>query len=336
MKPLTRFLALLLATGVLLAADATSAAERPTLRPAITVESGLVTLGDLFANAGELADVAVFRAPDPGESGAVSSRRVEDAARRHGLAWRDDGMMATVSVTRTSTRVGLDLIRNAIAEAARDKLALGAEARLEVTLDRDSRPLHLPPQASDAIQVTHLDIGDANGAFRAEIRATDENAGAVRAVYRGRAVETAQVAVLAASLARGNVIGPNDIVIRELPRGKLPPDAAIGEEEIVGMQAKRSLLAAVPIRRGDIEPPHLVTRNGAVIIFYRTGQLLLSVQGRSLDDGAAGDLVQVLNPRSKRIIEGVVTGRDRVDVSSNVPLTPARTALNLPRDGARR
>jgi flagella basal body P-ring formation protein FlgA len=51
--------------------------------------------------------------------------------------------------------------------------------------------------------------------------------------------------------------------------------------------------------------------------------MTLTAQGRASEDGAKGDTIRVLNMQSKKMIEGVVVGPDRV----RVDLAP-RLALN--------
>src|SRR5262249_16669321 len=56
---------------------------RPTLKRAVTVTGEIVRIGDLVENAGVVAEVAIFRAPDLGHSGSVPAARVVEAVRPH-------------------------------------------------------------------------------------------------------------------------------------------------------------------------------------------------------------------------------------------------------------
>ena len=59
----------------------------PRLKELVTVTADLVRIGDLVDNAGPAANIAVFRAPDLGQTGAVQVARVTEAlkaARRRG------------------------------------------------------------------------------------------------------------------------------------------------------------------------------------------------------------------------------------------------------------
>ena len=297
---------------------------RPSLRASIVVESGLVTLGDLFENAGRAAKTPVFRAPDPGETGHVSVARVAEAASRHGLEWRNENAIARVAVRRDSTPVSLDKISETITQALREKLSLNADERIQVTLARKSRPLHLPAALDGAIRVAHLDLEPGSGEFSAELIPTGEAATGIRATYRGTAVLTVQVPVLTASVARGGAIAASQIEMQDMPRSRIPSDALMRAEDIAGMAARRALQPGQALRADDVAPQILVRRNAPVTIVYSHGALTISMLGRSLDDGTRGDVVRILNLRSKRTIEATVSGPDRATV---MPNTLALSAL---------
>lgn len=318
-------LRLFIATACLILLPASAAAgDGPALRPHAIVDGALVTLGDLFDNAGAASEKAVFRAPDPGDVGNVSAARVGEAARRHGLDWQGDGGITTVTVTRTSTEVPLDAIKEVVAAAARSRLGLPDDARLAVDLDPRARPLHLPSKAAATIDVARLDLNRDTGAFAAEIRASDPAAGGGATIYRGRAVETISLPVLTAPIVRGERIGDGDIVMRLVPRNSVMPGTIVHREEVAGMAARRSLNPGETLRDADIEAPKLVTRNATVKLVYKSTAMTISTLGRALDDGARGESVRILNVRSKRIIDATVTGTNTVSVS---PTAAAKTAL---------
>lgn len=325
-KPASIVFAIALLAQAFAAPPAPAGAQEstPALRASVVVQGGLVTLGDLFENAGAAATTPVFRAPDPGETGHVSAARIAEAARRNGLEWRNEKATAQVAVRRDSTRIGLDEIRDRIAEAVRARLALAPGEHIALTLARTSRALHLPTDLNGAVRVAHLDLSARGGEFTAELTPEGEIASSVRAVYRGTATVTMRLPVLSDTVSRGETISSGMVQMREVPRDRIPPDAVLAVEELAGMAARRNLHPGQALRADDIQPPRLVRRNGAVTITYVQGALNISMQGRSLDDGARNDLVRVLNLRSKRTIEAFVTGPDQATV---IAAGPARTAL---------
>jgi flagellar basal body P-ring formation protein FlgA len=71
-----------------------------------------------------------------------------------------------------------------------------------------------------------------------------------------------------------------------------------------------------------------VQRDSNVTLIYQTDGIYLTIRGKAIDNGAEGDVVNVLNLQSNRTIAGVVIGRDQVKVSAVTPriLVPVSTA----------
>jgi flagella basal body P-ring formation protein FlgA len=118
--------------------------------------------------------------------------------------------------------------------------------------------------------------------------------------YRG------EVLVAARALPRGAVIGHADVVVeeRELDDGAFgylaDPDGALGR------RTTRPLRAGSPIPEGALEDVPTVLRGQSVWIIAQSPYLMVRMVGTALQDGAPGDRIQVENPRSKKVVEGVV------------------------------
>src|SRR3954471_7371599 len=77
----------------------------PALKAEATVAGDLVRIGDLIENAGAVADVPIFRAPDLGQAGGVPASRVAAAVRSHHIRDLDTRGLAEVVVTRASRSI---------------------------------------------------------------------------------------------------------------------------------------------------------------------------------------------------------------------------------------
>src|SRR5262245_2186741 len=77
-------------------------AARPALKSEATVIGDVVRIGDLIENAGAAAEVAIFRAPDLGQTGTVPAQQVIDAVLPHRIIALDTRGIAEVAVTRAS------------------------------------------------------------------------------------------------------------------------------------------------------------------------------------------------------------------------------------------
>jgi flagella basal body P-ring formation protein FlgA len=87
-------------------------------------------------------------------------------------------------------------------------------------------------------------------------------------------------------------------------------------QEVVGREARRTLVAGRAIRDSDLTTPRLVQRGEAVTIFYESVGLQVRTVGEALDGGSEGDAVRVVNPDTRLVRRGVVAGRKLVRVQS--------------------
>ncbi|MBO6521456.1 MAG: flagellar basal body P-ring formation protein FlgA [Rhodospirillales bacterium] len=74
--------------------------------------------------------------------------------------------------------------------------------------------------------------------------------------------------------------------------------------------------AGYPIRNNDVTRPVLVEKNSLVTIIHQVPNMILTAQGKAMQDGADGDIVQIKNGRSNQIVEAEVIGPGRVAVKS--------------------
>jgi flagella basal body P-ring formation protein FlgA len=71
-----------------------------------------------------------------------------------------------------------------------------------------------------------------------------------------------------------------------------------------------------PLTTADLMKPNLVLRNDIVTIVFQAPGVTLTLRGQAQDPGALGDTIAVLNAESKRVVQAVVSGPDRVMVGA--------------------
>lgn len=112
--------------------------------------------------------------------------------------------------------------------------------------------------------------------------------------------------VLADSLVATRVIRAHAVVTAEdvalvaadLPQALTDPAIAIGQEARVAIYPGRAVRAA------DLGAAAVVERNQIVALIYRVGGLTILAEGRALDRGGPGDVVEVLNLSSRTKLTG--------------------------------
>jgi flagellar basal body P-ring formation protein FlgA len=312
----------LVASFLALSLAPAAAQSAPTrLKPTVTVAGDIVRIGDLIENAGLAANTAIFRAPDLGQTGTVPVRTVLDAVRPYGLIGVDVRGVSEVSVTRASRTIATEEIEALIVRALLARYNLGKVENLKVMFERDVRPISLDAGITADLSLARMSYEP--GTRRFDVTFELASGGRAQWRYTGSAVETIEVAVPQRALAKGDIVKANDLVLERRPKNEFTSEPPAVAAEAAGMALRRAVRAGQPLRAADLAKPELVQKNETVMLHYEVPGVVISMRGKALDSGAAGDMVSVLNVNSKRTIQGMVTGPGRVTV---VAPTPARVA----------
>lgn len=303
---LTAFVAALALAG--LAMPATAA----TLRGSIMVEGEIVRLGDIFAEAGPRAEVAVANAPAPGRRIVLDYRWLGEVARVNGVTWQPTSRFDRAVVERAGRTVGMD----EILEALRPAFPAGAIDRNgEIDLAQRNLEITVALDAPATIEVRNLVYTASSGRFSATVVAGGDHPSAQRWPVSGRIYQTVSLPAPRRPIAPGEVIAAHDlqwITVRD-DGGRI--DQIADMKRLVGMTPRYRLRPGDPVRPSDIRAPVVVERDSTVLITLRTANMTLTAQGRAVEDGAQGETIRIVNSQSKKTIEATVAGPGTVVVS---------------------
>lgn len=333
---MTRFAFLFLLTLVLGAPACAQAADtdtpsHPVLKPSAVVTGPVVTVGDLVANAGIIAKVPIFRAPDLGTTGTVPAEAVVAAVRTHALIGLDTGGLTQVTVTRAARTIPAKDIEDAVAEALSAQYQLGSVKDVTVTFDRPLQAMYVEPTALGDASVSRIAYDPRSMRFDAEIDLPTGASSRGTLRLTGRATATTEVVTVAHTVERGNVIKASDVALERRPRAEIGREPVTDPDVAIGMAARANLQAGRILHTTDVAKPDLVQRNETVTLTYEMPGIALTVRGKALENGAQGDVIAVQNEQSKRTLQGTVIGPGRVAIGTGT----ARLAANLAA-GARR
>jgi flagella basal body P-ring formation protein FlgA len=311
-----RFISICLLTTlpVALLAQPALAQNAPALKPAASIASEIVTLGDLIANAGTKAEFAVFRAPDLGQTGTVTAQDILAAAALHGLKNVETGGLDSVAVTRASRAVAADEIRLPLMTALSLQAGMDDLEAIDVKLDAGLAKIQLPVEADGPVQIEDAVWHKDRGTFDAALIVRRIDGRDERRVLRGQALETFAVVTASRTLERGTVVTPQDVEIERRPKNAARNDSLSDVSIAIGMEVRRSVRDGQPLRAADLVQPTLVKSGSTVTIILKTRGLTLTASAQALGDGKTGESIQVMNVQSKRVLQAVVTGRDEVTV----------------------
>lgn len=280
------------------------------LKRDVTVTGELVRIGDFVENVGPAATVAIFRAPDPGETGSVPVRTILEAIRVHQITGVDTGDIAEVSVTRAGRAFGSKELEALVVRtiAARNK-AIEID-HLTVRFDGEVPTINTVAGAGD-LQLSRIAHDGRSGRFEATL----DIPGRPALRLTGTAVVTVEIAVPVRSINRGDLIKASDLTMVRRPKGEAGADAITNPDFAIGRAARRALRAEQAIKQADLMKPEVVQRNDNITIFFEVPGILLTARGKALDSGAEGDVINVTNVQSKRTVQATVTGPGQVTVS---------------------
>jgi len=119
---------------------------------------------------------------------------------------------------------------------------------------------------------------------------------------------TVRIVVPAHDIARGDVIGENDLTYATVDGAALMSGVPTKMDEIKGMQARRVLSTGQPFRGEDVRRPIVVIKGQTVTMQFAAPGVELTAMGRAMSEGGIGDTVTIQNPASYRMIAATVTG----------------------------
>jgi flagella basal body P-ring formation protein FlgA len=323
------FRSLALAFALLAAISATASAQSrfdvitaPALRAHVTVTGDLVRIGDVIDHAGSAAQIAIYRAPDLGTTGAMPVDRVLTALRAHQVIGVDTRNLREISITRLARTLEGKDIEAAIGRALQHKNGLGDAANLTLTFDREVQDLRLEASNTGAMHAVATRFDSRSNRYDVTFEISNETTAApTKLRFTGTAIETVEAAVLARGVERNEVIKSSDVVIERRPKAEVGNDLAT-RDRAVGMQARKHLRVGQALKTADLAKPDLVQKDQGVTLIYQTVGIHLTIRGKALEGGTEGDVVNVLNLQSKRTISGVVVGRGQVSITGPAPRLP--------------
>lgn len=290
---------------------AASAEAAPMLRGDVTVISTVVTVADMFDEAGALAEEAIFSAPAPGTTGTVDLATIRAAAARIGITSFDANGIAAVKVTRAGTMVDEAVLTDLIISDLSGRGLMGPGVNTTVRFSSFIDPVQVATNGV-AVRLDQLRYSTGGREFSARFVLAGQN----RALdLTGTIDMTVDMPHLAANLAAGTILMPEHVIMRPVPAGQADAYGYMPLDQIMGMSLNRQSREGMLLRASDISPPLTIARNDVVTIIYRRGPMTLTVKGQAITGASRGSSLQVLNLVSKRVISATAVAPGTVEVT---------------------
>jgi flagella basal body P-ring formation protein FlgA len=286
-------IAALLAAGTAVAA--------PTLKGEITVNRAIVTIGDMFDDAGALAETGIFLAPRPGTTGIVALADVERAAAMVGLTDFDNVGFTRVRVARASTLVDATTFTSLIDADLKRRGVIAGDISASLRFDVADVSFNAEAVAQPA---NLIDLRYAPGSKSFSARFTI--AGIDQPVDLAGSIDLMTTAPrLQRSLPAGAVLTHADFELAPVSLDTADAGGFADLNQLVGKQLLRQSRGGLMLKATDVREPTVVNRNTIVTVVFNSGPMTLTVRGTALGTASAGEPVDVLNSVTKKILHGV-------------------------------
>lgn len=292
----------------LLAAGSASAAE---LNRDIRLSRDVLTVGDVFSDAGKHAGHVLAPAPAPGKTMTLGTHDIARIATAFGIDWQASNTAEQVVIRSDAAEVDRYSIEAALQEALAGKFGGG----FDLELQNQMSPVILSGGSDVTISVEDIRMETTGNGFTARILAANDTQ-SLRRNISGKVYPLVKIPVLAAALRNGDIIRAQDIVEVEARASDVAANVVLDAAKLVGMTPRKGVNAHKPLTQADLMMPEMVKKGESVTMTLSTGILNLTAQGKALETGAVGDIVRVLNISSNQVIEGVVTAPRTITVRS--------------------
>lgn len=300
---------------VLVATSSVSAADLAvTLRGDGFIRGDMVTVGDVFDNAGPYASRKLAPAPDVGTTLTLERTDLERIAEAFRMDWLDKTAEASIRLQRDAFAVDHTMIAEALAQS---DLTTRIKSDAKFTITSPEKPIVMNGRSVPEMGISDAAFDPMTERFTATLTLSREGQVEKQVALTGIATEMVTVPVLANPMSANSIVSKADIVDTQIPKKTVRAGMILRADDLVGMTLKRTVKADQPLSTADVTPPLMVKRNEIITVIYRNGPIVLSAKARALSNAVRGDTVMLINVNSKKQFEATITGPQQAEVQLN-------------------
>ncbi len=275
-----------------------------------TLAGDYIRLGDVFDGV-KNADYVLGPAPQPGKDMILNASTLYKIASALDVDWKPSSATQQIILRREAVVIPQLVvskeIENKIAES-------GVDEKFNLTYTNNIQDIVLPMGEDQTLEITAFNFDPQKDMFYATVTSPSAQNPIKKINVSGRIERLISIPVLANSLKAGDVIGARDIDYIQIPKNKIANGVVLQEQDLINMTPRRTISSGKPIIANDLTYPKMVGRGDNITLVFEAGAMVLTVKGKSLQDGAMGDVVRVTNLDSNKNLQGVVTADREVTI----------------------
>ncbi len=278
------------------------------------VSDNTIKLGDIFYGLPRDEDRVLGTAPRPGQDLTLNARTLLKIAVALDLPWRPSSNADFVTLRRDATVIEYDQIKESLYTALYDE---GVYGDFEVSIPNQYQSIILPADQPADMAITRINLDSNRKSFTASIVAPSRENPIQQFNIKGRIESVMNIPVLTSNIQNGRLITENDVEYIKVQERDFSQDMIVDAQTLLGMTARRMIIAGRPIKGGDLVAAQIVERGSLITLSLQSGVLNLTTQVKALQNGAKGDVIRVVNTASNKTLQATVTGENAVAVVTN-------------------
>lgn len=277
----------------------------------ILVDENVVRLGDIFEVNEIFAAEELFQSPPLGRNGILSAKMLLALANKYDIDWNNPENLKKITVSRAIKTIDLDEIKAIITDHAyNNQFIVRGEGHVKVKLNQQFNKIVIAASEYSNFIISNFVYRPFSDHFSAEFKYS-KNGRYHSQTLSGKIENLIEVPVFINNIKRNQIVQLTDLKFIQINNRKVVENYLLDIDEIVGKTARSNLRAMQPISEQSLKYPDLVKKNSVINLLFKQGRIQVKLKARALTTGAKGALIRVMNLKSGKQIDAIVTGIDQ-------------------------
>ena len=286
-----------------------------SLEEKILIDSPDIKLGNIFNGLpNDLADTKIGRSPEPGKKKIIRLELIKKLVKNFDIDWKPSPAFESIIIKRASRTISANELKGYIINALNKR---GITRDYDVQIRNKEFLSYIPINSNYQVDIISFNFDEKTERFFANIKIFGNDFSPIITNIKGFARTVVEIPVLNHRVNKGQIIYEHDFQIIKVPENRINENYITNINEIIGMEANRNIRKGSPIKKIDLRKIRLVKKGKAVSLLVKSDLMTIKTVGQALDHGSLGDFIRILNPRSRKIISGIVTGKNEVRIPTN-------------------
>jgi len=212
----------------------------------------------------------------------------------------------------------LTITQDEIADAIKKEfIEQGHDDNIDLEFYGGQTTFMIENKSQGKILVSNLKLDELQNKFSCKVEIFADGSMAKDTDIQGKYYVIADVWVPSTNISKGEVITEKMVKRLNTRMNRIKPQNIIDKDKIVGKEAKRPLKEGKIISDRDIGTKIVIKKGEVVNMMYVTNSMQIAAKVEALSNGSAGERIEVMNIKSKKVVTAEVIDSQTVRVDAD-------------------